>query len=530
MGKKRVGTTRKATTTAGPDWRGSRIGDSTVFYSYTDHFFNSQRQGAPEHFRNEALKMKLDAAEVKHRGLEAELDEKDEKMRQMQAKVGKKEREWFRLATDSEEYERQARELAKELDDTKRMLLDKTTEALIEKKRSEELQARTKTTDAELRRLAEEVEAQQRELLELRQDAAERLEGRGSRRINEREYEFGRDEEAADLQLKVEDLTAELKATKELLQQRVTQVEELRHELQAAGGLHGWRQEELLAQKEGELAAAKAEVVELRTQLARAELPAETSPREGRHSGSRRSKTRRPQRSSSGEGLAAYADSLRASGSESYHEAMARSSGKARGGMSLEDIASAASPYDFESPGGGAEPKWSGKPSAEGSAAEPTIHLLRSASGGNPKRSPANSPRGNAPSRSPRNARNGSEPESPRGGGGGRREAEAAPQAAAPKLHLAAYSQAAGQQLSAPPPGRHRWAGSSQDDGSSSSDDEGGRSWQPRTAISVGSSPGQDLEELRRRLQSFKADTAVSILGKSQAVKAQLRRMHSSNQ
>lgn len=77
----------------------------------------------------------------------------------------------------------------------------------------------------------------------------------------------------------------------------------------------------------------------------------QTSPREGRHSGSRRSKTRRPQRSSSGEGLAAYADGLRASGSESYHEAMARSSGKARGGMSLEDIASAASPYDFESPG-----------------------------------------------------------------------------------------------------------------------------------------------------------------------------------
>lgn len=35
---------------------------------------------------------------------------------------------------------------------------------------------------------------------------------------------------------------------------------------------------------------------------------------------------------------------------------------------------------------------------------------------------------------------------------------------------------------------------------------------------SMGSSSpgGQDLEELRRRLQSFKADTAVSILGKSQ--------------
>lgn len=61
-----------------------------------------------------------------------------------------------------------------------------------EKKRSEELQARTKTTDAELRRLAEEVEAQQRELLELRQDAAERLEGRGSRRINEVWLSLGR--------------------------------------------------------------------------------------------------------------------------------------------------------------------------------------------------------------------------------------------------------------------------------------------------------------------------------------------------
>lgn len=53
-------------------------------------------------------------------------------------------------------------------------------------------------------------------------------------RGEQREYEFGRDEEAADLQLKVEDLAAELKATKELLQQRVTQVEELRHELQVA--------------------------------------------------------------------------------------------------------------------------------------------------------------------------------------------------------------------------------------------------------------------------------------------------------
>jgi hypothetical protein len=37
----------------------------------------------------------------------------------------------FRLATDAEEFGQQARELAHELDDTKRELLDKTTEALI---------------------------------------------------------------------------------------------------------------------------------------------------------------------------------------------------------------------------------------------------------------------------------------------------------------------------------------------------------------------------------------------------------------
>ena len=89
-----------------------------------------------------ALKMKLDLSERKAQELAGELDRTDGKMKKLHANDSRKDRELFRMASDLEEAQQQVAELAAELEQVKAALLDKSTEAIIESKRAEELHAK----------------------------------------------------------------------------------------------------------------------------------------------------------------------------------------------------------------------------------------------------------------------------------------------------------------------------------------------------------------------------------------------------
>jgi len=441
-----------------------------------------------------ALRMQLDLSERKVEELGQELDRAEQKTRKLHEAVNKRDREAFRVTTDLDEAERTAAELTSELEDTRKALLDKTTEALIESRKAAECQEKLRCQDEDIQRITEQMQEQRQELQNLRREAQRYMEAQ----LQPGRFQMGAEESDKAL-MRAESLSIELKATQELLQGRSRELEEVRCKLQELEQARPTDLQELLAHRNADLAESTAEIMRLKTLL--------------RDQGARESHllpSSTPSRQESGgDGLQAYGRSLAFDGSEAYRDSLSRHSPV----LSLQEIADAPLPtaLALDQPG---QHRDSPDSAREGrSSSRFQIPSQRSRSANSLRRNSGNSLRGSSRE-------------------GGPAEAATAYEYQPVMVNLIPYeSPSTAAQVNNRQSGLQLrdWRNISDEE---SSDDEGGDASYRRAAQQQagGASPGgRDLEELRRRLQSFKADAAVNILNRSQAVRHQLKRMQGNN-